>query len=181
MAQPFIGQILTFAGTFAPLNYALCNGQLLQISQNTTLYQLIGATYGGDGVQTFALPNLQSRVPVHVGQGNGLSAYVLGEPGGSEDVTLSTSELPSHTHAINVVTGPGTLATPGGSTYLATQAPTPAGNADAYLAYSAANIQIPLASNSVTQTGQSLPHPNIQPVQAITYCIALYGIFPTQS
>jgi len=180
MAEPFIGQILTFGGNFAPVNYALCNGQLLQISQNTTLYQLIGTTYGGDGVQTFALPNLQSRVPLHQGQGNGLSPYVLGVPGGSENVTLSTSELPSHSHAINVVTGSGTLATPGGTTYLASQAPAPAGNADTYRPYSSADIHIPLASNSVSQAGQNLPHPNIQPVQAVTYCIALYGIFPSQ-
>ena len=181
MAEPFVGQILTFAGTFAPLNYALCNGQILQISQNQTLYQLIGTTYGGDGVQTFALPNLQSRLPLHAGQGNGLSPYVLGQASGSENVTLTTSQIPSHSHAVNVVTGQGTLATPGSSAFLASQAPAPAGNADTYQPYSAANIAIPLASNSVTQTGQSLPHPNIQPVQAVTYCIALYGIFPTQS
>jgi microcystin-dependent protein len=180
MAQPFIGQILTFGGNFAPLNYALCNGQLLQISQFTALYQLIGTTYGGDGIQTFALPNLQSRIPVHQGQGNGLSPYLLGQAEGSEDVTLSTSQLPTHSHAVNVVTGAGALATPGGNTYLASQAPAPAGNANVYLPYSSANIQIPLATNSVTQTGQSLPHPNIQPVLAITYCIALEGIFPTQ-
>jgi microcystin-dependent protein len=181
MAEPFIGQILTFGGNFAPVNYALCNGQLMPISQYSALYQLIGTSYGGDGVQTFGLPNLQSRVPLHQGQGNGLSPYVPGQTGGSEQVTLSTSELPLHSHAINVVTGQGTLAAPGGSAYLASQAPAPAGNADVYLPYSAANIQIPLAGTSVTQVGQSLPHPNVQPVQAITYCIALFGIFPSQN
>jgi microcystin-dependent protein len=177
MSQPFVGQILTFAGTFAPANYALCAGQLLQISQNPVLYQLIGTTYGGDGVQTFGLPDLRSRVPVHQGQGNGLSPYVLGQLSGTENVTLTTGELPSHSHPVNVVGSAGNLAGPTSAARLANQAP-PQGNAYAYLPYSGA--QVALAGNSVGQTGNSLSHDNIQPVQAITYCIALYGIFPTQ-
>lgn len=181
MSQPFIGQILTFAGTFAPVNYALCNGQLVQISQNSALYNLIGTTYGGDGINTFGLPNLQSRVPVHMGQGVGLSNYVIGQPGGSENVTLSTSQLPSHNHFVNVVTGQGgNSATPASNVYLADEFQNGAVAANVYLPFANAN-QTALANNSIGQQGSSLPHDNIQPYVAITYCIALYGIYPSQS
>ncbi len=98
MGSPYIGELRLFGGNFAPLGWALCNGQLLSISQNASLYQLIGTTYGGDGVNTFGLPNLQGRFPVHQGQGNGLQNYVLGQMAGSETVTLLANQLPAHNH-----------------------------------------------------------------------------------
>lgn len=179
MSQPFLGQILTFAGNFAPYNYMLCAGQLLSIAQFDALFALIGTTYGGDGVGTFALPDLRSRVPVHVGTGPGLSTYVLGQNSGFENITLVSNNLPSHSHPVNIVTAAGNLAAPGGSAYLAGEfqdgpaVPT-------YLTYSSANAQVALAPNTIGLTGNSLPHYNIQPVQALNYCIAVNGIFPTQ-
>src|ERR1700751_1131204 len=98
MSQPYLGEIRLFAGNFAPVGWALCNGQLLAISNNTALYQLIGTTYGGDGQTSFALPNLQSRVPIHQGNGAGLSPYLLGESAGVESVTLTVQQIPAHTH-----------------------------------------------------------------------------------
>ena len=101
MADPFLGEIRLFGGNFAPQGWALCNGQLLSISQNTALFSILGTTYGGDGIQTFALPNLQGRVPIHWGQGAGLSAYNLGQSGGSENVTLLVNQIPAHSHLVS--------------------------------------------------------------------------------
>ena len=101
MASPFLGQIGMFGFTFAPRGWAFCNGQILGIAQNSALFALVGTTYGGNGQTTFALPDLQSRVPVHFGQGPGLSPYVLGQQGGAENVTLLTTQIPAHTHALN--------------------------------------------------------------------------------
>ncbi len=181
MSEPYVGQILTFAGNFAPRNYMLCAGQLLPISQYDVLYNLIGTIYGGDGVQTFALPDLRSRVPIHMGQGLGLSVYVQGQRSGVENVTLLTNNLPSHSHQLNIVSGAASAATPTGSSYLATEVQSnTSSTAFAYLPYSASNQQVPLSGSSISMTGQSLPHNNIQPVVALTYCIAVYGIYPTQ-
>src|SRR6186713_2435722 len=98
MSQPFVGEIRMFGGNFAPAGWAFCNGQVLPISENDVLFNLIGTTYGGDGQETFALPNLQSRVPIHMGQGPGLSSYTIGEMGGTETVTLTTNQIPAHNH-----------------------------------------------------------------------------------
>jgi microcystin-dependent protein len=181
MSQPFIGEILTFAGTFAPVNYVLCAGQLLPISQYNALYSLIGTTFGGDGLNTFAVPDLRSRVPIHMGQGNNLSSYVIGELSGMENVPLSTRQLPAHNHPVAVVTGQGgNLATPGVNAYLADEFQSVA-TVSTYLPYDSANQQVALASATITQVGESLPHDNIQPVQALLYCIAVNGIFPTRN
>lgn len=181
MSQPYIGQILTFAGNFTPLNYVPCNGQLLPISQYSTLYNLIGTTYGGDGVNTFAAPDLRSRVPVHNGQGSGLSVYVLGQRNGAETVPLVTGNLPQHSHTVGIVAGAANLATPTSNATLASEVQSNTNStAYTYLPYPGGN-QVALASNSVSNTGGGTPHENRQPYLAITYCIAVYGLYPSQS
>src|ERR1043166_2889887 len=112
MASPFLGEIKMFGGNFPPTGFALCNGQLMSIQQNTALFSILGTTYGGDGIQTFGLPNLQSRVPMHWGTGQGLSPSVVGEAGGVENVTLLQSNLPAHTHLVGASSGAGTLTAP---------------------------------------------------------------------
>jgi microcystin-dependent protein len=182
MSEPFVGQILAFAGNYAPANYALCAGQSIPISQNPVLYQLIGTIFGGDGVNNFNLPDLRSRVPVHEGQGLGLSPYMIGQMGGTENVTLITNQIPAHNHTVNVVagSGSGSLNKPAANAFLSDETTNANPPPNAYLGYAAAN-QINLAPQTIAPTGNSLPHNNIQPVQAITYCIALYGIYPTRS
>ena len=110
MSSPYIGQIMIFAGNFAPAGWALCHGQLMPISENDALFNLIGTTYGGDGQSTFGLPDLQGRAPLHMGQGSGLSSYVIGQNGGVESVTLTTQQIPSHNHTAQISTNPGNSA-----------------------------------------------------------------------
>jgi len=173
VSQPFIGEIRMFGGNFAPRNFAFCNGQLIAIAQNEALFSLIGTTYGGDGQSTFALPNLQGRVPIHSGQGPGLSPYVLGQTGGVELVTLVTQQLPTHSHAFEASTGPASpTSEPGGSVVAAASAPLyvePTG---------------PLASMSaqaITSTGGTQPHDNIAPFLCVSFIICLFGIFPSRN
>lgn len=182
MSNTYVGQILAFGGTFAPIGYALCAGQLLPISQYEALYNLIGTTYGGDGISSFAVPDLRSRVPIHQGQGLGLSTYVMGMASGAENVTLLTTQIPAHSHLVSAVTGQGanSVATPSSSTYLADGYQNPATAAYNYLSYASGNTQVPLAPNTVGPAGGSLPHNNIQPCQAVLYCIATSGIYPSQ-
>jgi len=174
MSSPYIGEIRIFAGNFAPVDWAFCDGSLQSISQNPTLFSLIGTTYGGDGVNTFALPDLRGRVPIHRGTDRQGFTYVLGQPGGVETVTLSTAQLPSHTHA--AAANDGTSGTPMDS---------PQGNywsgwtGGQYSVSAPAQTMSPAAvSNS---TGGSSPHDNMIPFQAINFIIALYGIYPSQS
>lgn len=172
MANQFIGEIRMFGGNFAPVDWALCNGQLMAIAQNDALFALIGTTYGGDGVQTFGLPNLQGRVPVHQGQLQGGSNYVMGELAGAESVTPNASQLPVHQHTAQVITGAGTQSSPNGQVLAAS---------DAVAMYTA---QPPNAflNNAVVQiAGSSQPHDNMQPFLAVTFIIALYGVFPSQN
>ena len=171
MSDSYVGEIRLVGFTFAPVGWALCQGQLLPISQNEALFQLIGTTYGGDGINNFALPDLRGRVPVHAGTSLGTS-YPLGQLGGLNQVTLITGQLPSHTHGINCQSG-----TAGAS-------PTPSAN---YFAQNSAT-QIYAAPGGletmgsiVGQTGGSQPHDNMQPYLAINYIISLYGVFPTQN
>jgi microcystin-dependent protein len=168
MAQPFIGEIRMFGGNFAPLNWALCNGQLMAIDQNAALFQLIGTTYGGDGVQTFALPNLQSRFPMH--QGNG---FTLGQQGGTEKVTLTVNQLPAHAHPASCSSGGGNSGTPVGNFWCTD----PAGNTAAYT--KASNSQ--MAGSAIGTTGGSQSHENMKPFLVINFIIALFGIFPSQN
>ena len=172
MGQPFIGEIRLFAGTFAPIGWEFCNGQLMPISENDALFTLIGTTYGGDGQQTFALPDLQSRVPLHMGQGPGLQSYQIGEQAGVESVTLTTNQTPSHSHAFLASTAPGGSNTPQGNV-VATPSVTKL--------YRLATPSDPMAANLISPTGGSQPHENLMPYVAINYIISMFGVFPSQT
>jgi microcystin-dependent protein len=170
MAQPYVGEIRMFAGNFAPAGWAFCNGQLMPISENETLFQLIGTTYGGDGEETFALPDLQSRVPIHMGQGAGGSTFQIGETGGVETVTLTAQQIPAHGHALIASTGGGTSNTPQDNV-LAAPAVTKL--------YRTTAPGDPLPANLIQPAGGSQPHDNLMPYVAINYIISLFGIFPS--
>jgi microcystin-dependent protein len=176
MAQPFLGQILLVGFNFAPVGWALCDGQLLPISQNTALFSLLGTQYGGDGRSTFGLPDLRSRVPIGMGQGNGLSPYTIGEMTGVESVTLQPTQMPAHTHLINATNAAGGVQTPANNFLAAATA----GGRPADI-YSAGPSQTTLSPNAVTNAGNNQPHNNIQPVLAMNYIIALQGIFPSRN
>ena len=169
MAQPYVGEIRMFAGNFAPVGWQFCEGQLLPISENETLFQLIGTTYGGDGQETFALPNLQSRIPVHAGQGPGISQnYQLAETGGVESVTLTTQQIPVHTHALLGSGAGATTQTPGGNVAAVAAAQV----------YASANSPTQMSNQSVSPIGGSQPHENVQPYLCISFIISLFGVFP---
>lgn len=173
MSNPFLGEIRMFAGNFAPVGWAMCNGQTLAISTNTALFSLLGTTYGGNGQTTFALPDLRSRVPVHPGQGNGLSPYVLGEIGGTENVTLLTGQIPVHNHGVNCNTGAGTQASPA-SGFPAVES---TGTSLDYAASSNGTMNPAMIGNA----GSGQPHANIQPYLCVNFIIALQGIFPSRN
>jgi microcystin-dependent protein len=180
MAQPYVGQIMMFAGNFAPAGWMTCEGQTLAISENDTLFNLIGTTYGGDGQETFNLPNLAGRIPIHQGTGPGLSNYVIGQSGGVEDVTLTTQQIPSHLHVPTTNTAGANSPAPTANTILAdeTTLNQPAGgNAFAYLAPGGTQVTMP--PTTVANTGGSQPHNNIQPVIVVTWIISLFGVFPS--
>ncbi len=165
---------------FAANGWALCNGQLMSISQNTALFSLLGTTYGGDGVQTFALPNLQGRVPIHQGQGVGLSPYVMGQIAGSENVTLLQNQMPLHNHLVGVSNQPGTVPDP-------TNAILAQGNSGearrpvAVSDYVTTATTGSLAPATVSSVGGNQPHNNLQPYLCVNFIIALQGIFPSRS
>ena len=169
----FIGMIAAFGFNFAPKGWALCNGQLMSVSQNSALFSLLGTQYGGDGIQTFGLPDLRSRVAVGQGQGPGLSNYVIGQASGTENVTLLSTEMPQHTH---FMTGSGDSAAQnapaGGSLATAVR------GTNTYAV--GADSLAPMAS-ATTPAGGNQPHNNLQPYLAINYCIALEGIYPSRS
>jgi microcystin-dependent protein len=174
MAEPFIGQITGFAGNFAPRGWALCQGQILSIAQNTALFSILGTTYGGNGQTTFALPDLRGRVPIQEGQGPGLSPYTLGEAGGQENHTLLVTEMPQHNHLIAATNAGGNSQTPIG-TFLATDA------AGGTAGYSGGPANGNMAATAVTLAGGSQPHNNRQPYLCINFIIALQGIFPSRN
>ncbi|HTA41717.1 MAG TPA: tail fiber protein [Bryobacteraceae bacterium] len=175
MAEPFLGEIRMFGGNFAPTGWALCNGQLLPISQNTALFSILGTQFGGDGVRTFGLPDLRSRVPVHQGQGTGLSTYVVGEITGSENVTLNAQQMPAHNHLVNADGNGGGKNTP------ASNLPgTVAVNATEKI-YSGNAGNTTMNQSMIQLAGGNQPHANIQPVLCVTFIIALQGIFPSRS
>jgi microcystin-dependent protein len=173
MSSPFLAEIRIFAFNFPPTGWALCNGQLLPISQNTALFSLLGTTYGGDGKSTFALPNLQDSVPMHPGQGQGLSLRDLGEMGGSEFVTLLQSEMPAHTHQIQGETGIANSTDPSAKLFAR---PFGGGNM-----YKASGTNTTLAPQAIAPAGGDLPHNNMQPYLTLLFCIALQGVFPPRS
>ncbi|WIT13913.1 tail fiber protein [Paucibacter sediminis] len=172
MGQPYVGEIRMFAGNFAPNGWAFCNGSLLPISENEVLFQLIGTTYGGDGQQTFALPDMRGRVPMHQGTGPGLgSTRQLGELGGSETVTLTSAQMPMHTHALRAATSLASLGSPAGTVLAKTGANS----------YDTAVPTVPMAAGAIPAAGGSQPHSNMAPYCAVNYIISLFGIFPSQS
>jgi microcystin-dependent protein len=173
MSAPFLGEIRLFAGNFAPRGFAFCAGQLLPISGNEALFSLLGTTYGGDGVQTFALPDLRGRAPLHQGQGPGLSNYIIGQPFGTENVTLTTQQLPAHTHQAMATNNSGTQSAPGGGVW--------ATDSSGATAEYDAPTGVAMAGQAIGATGGNVPHPNLQPFLTISYIIALAGIFPARN
>ena len=173
MSEPFLCEIRMFGGNFAPTGWALCNGQLMAISQYAALFAILGTSFGGNGVQTFGLPDLRGRVPVHQGTGNGLSPYVLGEQTGTQAVTLSTSNLPSHSHLVNCNTG-------GGQTTPVNNFPGAVSAGATEKIYSNASGGT-MAGGMIAPTGGNVPVSVIQPVLCVTFIIALVGIFPSRN
>lgn len=177
MADQFLAEIRIVPFNFAPRGWALCDGQLMPISQNTALFSLLGVTYGGDGKSTFALPNLQGCAPLQPGQGPGLSLYDLGETGGSDVVTLIQSEMPAHTHAANCVNN-----TAGDSNNPILWAKTlGASRQQAPPAYASVAAPVPMNPLAVGIAGGSQPHNNMSPYLVLNFIIALQGIFPARS
>jgi microcystin-dependent protein len=172
MTDQFVAEIRIFPFNFAPTGWAECNGQLLPISQNTALFSLLGTTYGGDGKTTFGLPDLQGNVPVHPGQGPGLSERFLGEASGSDSVTLLISETQIHAHAFNVSPDPADIATPQPGESLARSV-----GGQSYQTVTNANL-VAMAPEVLAPAGGDLPHNNLMPYLTVTFCIALQGIFP---
>lgn len=173
MDSPYIGAIVLFCGNFAPAGWALCNGQLLGIAQNQALFAILGTIYGGDGIRTFGLPNLQGRVPIHPGQGQGLSPYTLGEIGGVETVALTVQNMPAHNHMLM-----------GDNTANSKEAPGPnhvIGLSPMDKMYSANNPNTNMAPASIGMSGGNLPVKVIQPFQCVNYIIALQGLFPSRN
>jgi microcystin-dependent protein len=169
MAQPYVGEIRIFAGNFAPSGWMFCEGQLLPISENETLFQLIGTTYGGDGESTFALPDLRGRIPIH--QGNG---FILAETGGVEDVTLTVSQIPAHAHPLLGSTALASTTNPQGSVVAQDNVV----GADFYIQDTpTANM----AATAIGSVGGSQPHTNFQPYLCVNYILSLFGIFPSQT
>jgi len=173
--EPYLGQLMLVGFNFAPQGWALCNGQILSIAQNTALFSLLGTTYGGNGVTTFALPDLRGRAPLHFGQGPGLSNYTQGEASGTETVTLLQTQIPAHNHTIAANSNTGTGSDPSGAipaafgTSLPPEGPWTTSGANTTLAPSAVGV-----------TGGSQPHSNMQPFLVLNWIIATEGIFPSR-
>ena len=168
MAYPFIGEIRIVGFNFNPKSWAPCDGRLLPIAQNAALFSLLGTTYGGDGTATFALPNLQDRVPMHPGQGPGLIGHQLGEASGIAEVTLFPSEMPSHNHGVTMTSAGGEDATAEGQILGAAQY------------YGAPSALVPMEPDALPVAGGSQPHNNLMPYQVLNYVIALQGVVPTR-
>ena len=167
MAQPYVGEIRMFAGNFAPAGWMFCEGQLLPISENETLFQLIGTTYGGDGESTFALPDLRGRIPIHQGSG-----FILAETGGAEEITLTVQQIPAHSHPLLATLNAASATSPSTNVTLAvaplaTQTP-----------YGSDAPQTTLVPTSINPVGGSQPHTNFQPYLCVDFIISLFGIFP---
>jgi microcystin-dependent protein len=176
MTTPFLGEIRLLPYNFAPLGWLDCDGSLLAISQYDALYTLLGTTYGGDGVNTFALPDLRGRVPLHQGTGIGLTTRTMGELAGSESVTLLATQMAAHTHGITVTSGNADAATPAATNELGQL------NNDTLYTSDTAGLQsLNVASTMIAPDGGSQPHDNLMPTLTVRYCIAVEGIYPSQS
>ena len=169
MAQPYVGELRMFGGTFAPAGWAFCDGALLPISENETLFNLIGTTYGGDGQSTFALPNLCGRLPMHMGTASSGNTYQLAETGGVEQVTLTVQQIPQHNHAPLAVAGSGNQSTPQNGVW--------AGAASSI--YTSNAPSAPVNATLGQSTGGSQPHDNLMPFLAVSFIISLFGIYPS--
>jgi len=165
MAQPYVGEIRMFAGNFAPAGWMFCEGQLLPISENETLFQLIGTTYGGDGESTFALPDLRGRIPIHQGDG-----FILAETGGAEEITLTVNQIPAHSHPELANSGVPQSSNPQNNVLSA-----PVGN----IYNTVASNMVNMATQAVGPVGGSQPHTNFQPYLCVDFIISLFGIFPS--
>lgn len=172
MAQPYVGEIRMFGGNFAPAGWMFCQGQTLAISENETLFQLIGTTYGGDGQSTFNLPDLQGRLPLHMGQGSGLQNYTLAEKAGVENVTLSTNQIPIHNHGFLASLAAASSTDPSNQVIAQT-------SQIHMFTQDVTNRQ--MNPNALTPNGGSQPHENLQPYLCISFIISLFGIFPSQT
>jgi microcystin-dependent protein len=171
MSEPFVGEIRMFAGNFAPRGWAFCDGQLLAVSQNDALFSLLGTIYGGDGRTTFGLPDLRGRIPIHAGDGPGLSPRRLGSKGGAEKVTLTVNQLPSHTHPLKASSDPATVPNPQGTVL---------GTGNVIELYSGDPADSNLSANAITSVGGSRSHTNLMPFLCVHFIIALVGIYPSR-
>jgi len=176
MSDPFVGEIRVFGFNFAPTGWAFCQGQVMPIAQNAALFSLLGTTYGGNGTSTFALPNFQGRVPVHQGQGIGLSPYTLGQSGGASTVTLSTNQMPAHAHGVQCLAGGGNSNTPVNNGF----AEVTAGRGMVNL-YAATSDGTTMNAAALTTAGGGGAHNNMAPFLGVGFCIALVGIFPSRN
>jgi microcystin-dependent protein len=172
MGEPYVGEIRMFAGNFPPNGWAFCSGQLLPISENETLFNLIGTTYGGDGQETFALPNLQSRVPIPAGTGPDGTTYQLGESGGTESVTLTVQQIPAHTHPMTASSDPANTPNPGNNVLARS------GQVNMFFN---GGVSTQMNAQSVGPAGGSQPHENCQPFLVINFILSLFGVFPSQN
>jgi microcystin-dependent protein len=171
MTTPYIGEIMLFGGNFPPQGWAYCDGQLLQITQASALFALLGTTYGGDGRSTFGLPDLRGRIPVHMGTGPGLTPRAIGEQGGTEQVSLTSNQLPAHSHGLQVSSNEATTNAPAGAVL-----------ADTNVAlYAAEAVGAVLSGAAVSAAGGGQSHDNMMPYQAVHFCISLAGIFPSRN
>jgi microcystin-dependent protein len=172
--DPFIAEIRIFPFDFAPKGWAFCNGQVLPISQNVSLFTLLGTLYGGDGTSNFALPNLQGSTPLGQGQGPGLSSYDLGQAGGTVSVALLESEIPNHTHQLQCIVEPADSTSPAGNSFTTTT-----GGETPYVPPEA--TMVPMADTAVRPAGSSQEHNNMQPYLPLNFCIALQGVYPPRT
>ncbi|HMN39838.1 MAG TPA: tail fiber protein [Phycisphaerales bacterium] len=174
-ADPFLGEIHLFAGNFAPAGWAFCDGQVMSIAQNTALFSLLGTAYGGNGINTFALPDLRGRAPMHFGQGPGLSQRFLGQSGGVEAVTLSPAQVPSHTHSLAVSQTPGSTGNPSGQTWAASAA-----GVKNYATPGNGGPTTTMGAGMLAPVGGGGPHTNMQPSLVLSYIIAIQGVYPSR-
>ena len=172
MSLPYVGEIRLFAGNFAPVGWAFCDGQLLAISQNEVLFNLIGTTYGGDGQTTYALPDLRGRVPLHQGQGSGTSNYVIGQNGGVENVAINAAQMPSHTHGLRASTQAAKAVDDESNAF---------GSSTSANYYGAVTQTVPMDAGAFTSIGSGQAHNNMGPFTGMSFIISLFGVYPTQN
>ena len=176
MTEPFLGEIRMFGFGRTPVGWQACDGSLLSIAQNDALFALLGTIYGGDGVNTFAVPDMRGRLPIHQGQGVGLSPYVIGQNAGTETVTLTSNQIPAHTHSLQVTTAAATATTPSN-----TLLPGAVSGDTFYVNTLTGNAAAAMAPGMLSSAGNSQPHENCMPTLTVQYCIATAGIYPQQS